>query len=58
MVLGRPVLGLAERSPQPRPQPVRRIRHDARDGISVAVLSFSASLAATALLWALMRWLL
>jgi len=57
-VLGRPVLGLAERTRQPRPQPVRRIRHDARDGISVAVLSFSASLAATALLWALTRWLL
>jgi hypothetical protein len=58
MVLGRPVLGLAERSPQPRPQPVRRIRHDARDGITVAALSFTASVAATALLWALMRWLL
>jgi hypothetical protein len=56
MVLGRPVHGLAERTRQPRP--VRRIRHDARDGISVAVLSFGASLAATALLWALTRWLL
>jgi hypothetical protein len=54
MVLGRPVLGLAERSPRP----VRRIRHDARDGITVAALSFTASVAATALLWALMRWLL
>ena len=58
MVLGRPVLGLAERTRQPRPQPVRRIRHDARDGITVAALSFTASVAATALLWALMRWLL
>ena len=58
MVLGRPVLGLAERTRQPRPQPVRRIRHDARDGITVAALSFTASVAATALLWALMKWLL
>ena len=57
MVLGRPVLGLAERDPQGRPRPVRRIRHAARDGISVAALSFTASLAATVVLWALMRWL-
>jgi hypothetical protein len=57
MVLGRPVLGLAERSRRPRPRQVRRIRDDARDGISVAALSFTASLAATVMLWALMRWL-
>ena len=49
MVLGGPVLD--ER------QPVRRIRQDALDGISVAALSLASSLVATALFWALARWL-
>jgi hypothetical protein len=42
---------------QPRPGPVRRIRQDALDGISVAALSLASSVVATALLWALARWL-
>jgi hypothetical protein len=36
---------------------VRRIRHEARDGISVAALSLAASVATTALLWAVLQWL-
>jgi hypothetical protein len=35
----------------------RRIRHEARDGLSVAALSLVASVGVTAALWALLRWL-
>ena len=35
----------------------RRIRHDARDGISVAALSLCASVGVTLAIWALLRWL-
>ncbi len=35
----------------------RRIRHEARDGISVAALSLGASVGVTFALWALLRWL-
>ena len=35
----------------------RRIRHKARDGISVAALSLGASVGVTIALWALLRWL-
>jgi len=37
--------------------PVRRIRHDVRDGLSVAALSCVASVGATAVIWAAVRWL-
>lgn len=35
----------------------RRIRHEARDGISVAALSLGASVGVTLVLWAMLRWL-
>ena len=35
----------------------RRIRHVARDGVSVAGLSLAASVGVTLALWALLRWL-
>jgi hypothetical protein len=35
----------------------RRIRHDARDGLSVAALSLAASVGVTGALWALLWWL-
>jgi hypothetical protein len=35
----------------------RRIRHLARDGVSVAGLSIGASVGVTLALWALLRWL-
>ncbi len=35
----------------------RRIRHDARDGLSVAALSLVASVGVTAALWVLLWWL-
>jgi hypothetical protein len=35
----------------------RRIRHDARDGLSVAALSLAASVGVTGALWAFLWWL-
>ena len=35
----------------------RRIRHEARDGLSVAALSLAASVGVTAAVWALLWWL-
>lgn len=35
----------------------RRIRHDVRDGLSAAGLSLGASVAVTALIWAVLLWL-
>ena len=35
----------------------RRIRHDARDGLSVAALSLVGSVGVTAALWVLLWWL-
>jgi hypothetical protein len=35
----------------------RRIRHEARDGLSVAALSLAASVGVTAAVWLLLRWL-
>ncbi len=35
----------------------RRIRHEARDGLSVAALSLAASVGVTAAVWLLMKWL-
>ena len=35
----------------------RRIRHEARDGLSVAALSLAASVAVTAAVWVLLWWL-
>jgi hypothetical protein len=46
--------GLLMTSPQ---SGARRIRHEARDGLSVAALSLVASVGVTAALWALLRWL-
>jgi hypothetical protein len=34
----------------------RRIRHEARDGLSVAALSLAASVGVTAAVWMLLRW--
>ncbi len=38
-------------------RPVRRVRHDARDGLAAAALSLTASIGVTAALWLLLRWL-
>ena len=35
----------------------RRIRHEARDSLSAAAVSLAGSLAAVAVLWALLGWL-
>jgi hypothetical protein len=35
----------------------RRIRHDARDGLSVAALTLGASIGVSALLWVVLQWL-
>ena len=35
----------------------RRVRHEARDGLSVAALSLAASVGVTAAVWLLLRWL-
>ncbi len=35
----------------------RRIRHEARDGLSVAILSLGASIGVTFALWVLLRFL-
>jgi hypothetical protein len=35
----------------------RRIRHDARDGFSVAALTLGASVGVSALLWVVLQWL-
>ena len=35
----------------------RRIRHEARDGLSVAALSLATSVGLTAAAWLLLRWL-
>ena len=35
----------------------RRIRHEARDGLSVAALSLAASVGVTGAVWLLMKWL-
>ncbi len=41
----------------PAPQPVpRRIRHEVRDGLTVAALSLGTSLAITATCWLLAAW--
>ncbi|MCW2809878.1 MAG: hypothetical protein JWP61_336 [Friedmanniella sp.] len=37
--------------------PTRRIRHEARDGLSAAGLSLAGSVLVTVLLWAALRWL-
>ena len=34
---------------------IRRIRHEARDGLSVAALSLAASVSVTAAVWLLLR---
>jgi hypothetical protein len=36
---------------------VRRIRDDARDGLSAAAISLAGSIGVTAVLWVLLRWL-
>jgi len=35
----------------------RRIRHEARDSLSAAAISFAGSSVASLALWALLRWL-
>ena len=35
----------------------RRIRHDARDGLSVAALTLGGSIGVSALLWVVLHWL-
>jgi hypothetical protein len=37
--------------------PVRRIRDEARDGLSAAAVSLAGSVAVTAALWLVLRWL-
>ena len=37
--------------------PVRRVRHEVRDGLSVAAVSGVASVGGTVVIWALVRWL-
>jgi hypothetical protein len=39
------------------PSDVRRIRHEARDGLSVAALSLAGSIGVTAAVWVLLWWL-
>ena len=36
---------------------VRRIRDDARDGLSAAAISLAGSIGVTGVLWVLLRWL-
>jgi hypothetical protein len=41
----------------PRGKSVRRIRDEARDGLSAAAISLAGSIAVTCVLWLLLRWL-
>ena len=41
----------------PRNSGVRRIRDQARDGLSAAAISLAGSIAVTGVLWVLLRWL-
>jgi hypothetical protein len=41
----------------PRKRGVRRIRDEARDGLSAAAISLAGSLGVTGALWAVLRWL-
>lgn len=48
---------MSSAEPGGRAVPSRRIRHDVRDGLSAAGLSFGAAVAVTALIWAALLWL-
>ena len=41
----------------PRKSGMRRIRDEARDGLSAAAISLAGSLGVTGALWAVLRWL-
>jgi hypothetical protein len=45
------------RGATPSVQRTRRIRDQARDGLSAAAISLAGSIAVTGLLWAVLRWL-
>ena len=52
-----PVLGNNRDDPSGRPAGGRRIRDEARDGLSAAAISLGGSMGVTGVLWLVLRWL-